>query len=271
MRTFWNAICFLAVVNLLALVLVVAWLWQSGRLSDDRVRDIRAMLATTVGQAQDQAALLATEAEAKRLLQQQEQMQAHPPADSETQIRQIALVHQQREEARQRLDDERRLLAAQLSEATARMEADAAELRRQQQAGLGDGAEEQQRKIDEQFLRAVRQLEQIPPKQAKRMLQTLVSEKKLDQAVAYLNAMNSRAAAKVLREFKDDADIPLATELLERLRTRGLASASLAPGAGESTSSRPSQTPDASSSPGQPDAPLPAGAKPEDGMGSASR
>jgi hypothetical protein len=271
MRTLWNAICFLAMVNLFALVLVVAWLWQSGRLTGDRARDIRAMLATTVGQAQDQAALLATEAEAQRLQQLQEQMQAHPPADSETQIRQIALVHQQREESRQRLDDERRLLAAQLSEATARMEADAAELRRQQEAGKGDGAAETQRKIDEQFLRAVRQLEQIPPKQAKKMLQTLVSEKNVDQAVAYLNAMNSRAAAKVLREFKVDADIPLATELLERLRTRGLASASLAPGADDSTGSRHSQAPDAASSPGQPDADLPAGAKPGRGTDAGSR
>jgi hypothetical protein len=33
--------------------------------------------------------------------------------------------------------------------------------------------------------------------------------------------MNSRAASKILREFKGDAEVALATELLERMRTHG--------------------------------------------------
>lgn len=225
MKTLWNTLSFLALVNLFALVIVVAWLWQSGRLTPERAQDIRAMLSTTVAQASEEADRLATEAEAARLLAEAEAMRQHPPADSATQIAQIALVHQQSVDARHRLEDERRMLAQQLDQATAAMEAQAAALRREQSASSDGRATDAQKRGEEQFLRAVRQLEQVPAKQAKKILETLVAEKNTDQAVAYLDAMNPRAAAKVLREFKADGDIPLATELLERLRTRGVTEA----------------------------------------------
>lgn len=229
MRTLWKTLSFLAIVNLLALALVIAWLWQSGRLTRERAIDIRAMLSTTADQASTEAGRLASEAEAQRLKDLQEQLRKHPPADSATQAMQIALVHQQREESIQRLDDERRMLAAQMQEATARMEAGAEAMRKQQDAMQGDQASDTQRKIDEQFLRAVKQLEQVPPKQAKKIIETMVSENKMNQAVAYLDSMNPRSAAKVLREFKADTEIALATELLERLRTRGLEAEGSAP------------------------------------------
>ena len=43
--------------------------------------------------------------------------------------------------------------------------------------------------------------------------------------MVYLDAMNQRAAGKVLAEFKTDQENKLATELLERIRTLGLRSA----------------------------------------------
>lgn len=229
MRTLWKTLTFLAVVNFLALLLVVGWLWQSGRLTRERAVDIRAMLSTTAAQANNEAGRLASEAEARRLADLQEEMRKHPPADSATQAMQIALVHQQREESLRRLDDERRMLAAQLQDATTRMEAGANALLQQQDAMKGDSAADNQRKIDEQFLRAVKQLEQVPAKQAKKMIETMVAENSIDQAVAYLDSMNPRSAAKVLREFKTDPEIVLATELLERLRMRGVEAASHAP------------------------------------------
>ena len=242
MRTLWNAITFLAVVNLLALLIVVGWLWQSGRLTSARAYDIRSMLSTTVGQASEEAGRLATEAEAERLRQQEELAREHPAADAPTQISQIALVHQQSVDARRRLDDERQMLASQLHQATTALEAKADAWQRSQADTSGMLAADAQRKSDEQFLRAVKQLEQIPAKQAKRMLETLVSEKKVDQAVAYLDAMNPRAASKVLREFKADSDIALATELLERLRTRGVAQADRPPAPDTTGQAAPGQT-----------------------------
>jgi hypothetical protein len=193
------------------------------------------MLSTSVREAHSSAVKLATQAEAERLRQQEEEVRRHPPADSATQIRQIALVHEQQDRARTRLEDERRMLSDQLAQATARLEANAEQLR-EQRASMQKGiTDDSQRKSDEQFLQAVRQLEQIPPKQAKKVLETLMAGESgkngtgtgvdgagLEQAVSYLDAMSPRAAAKVLREFKTDGDIMLATELLERLRTHGV-------------------------------------------------
>jgi hypothetical protein len=225
MRPLWNAVSFLAVVNLLALLLVAAWLWQSGRITGERVGDVRRLLSTTAQQAKAAASQSVVEAEAERIRAAEERIRQHPPADSATQIQQIALVHEEREQVRRRLEDERRVLAGQLADAASRMEAGAEALRQEQAGREQSSAAAAQRKTDEQFLRAVKQLEQISPKQAKRFLEALASRQETDQAVAYLDAMTPRAAAKVLREFKTDGEMRLATELLEGLRTRGLAPA----------------------------------------------
>jgi len=237
-RSFWNAISFLALVNVLALLIVIAWLWQSGRLTRERVEDIRTMLSTTTLQAHETAVRLATEAEAERLKQEQEELRTYPPSDSEAQVRQIALLHQQEQQARQRLQDEQRMLSSQLSQATSRMEADTKALESRESALRQDAQDEFERKSEAQFQQAVKQFEQIPPKQAKKMIEQLVAERRIDQAVEYLNAMNPRAASKVMREFKTDSDIVLATELLERLRRRGL------PSSGDSAPSQSAVTPD---------------------------
>ena len=83
-------------------------------------------------------------------------------------------------------------------------------------------AAEVSRKADEQFAKTVKLLESLPPKQAKQTIVELLSTDKADQAVAYLNAMKPRLAAKVLGAFKTTAENKLATVLLEQLRTFGL-------------------------------------------------
>ena len=123
--------------------------------------------------------------------------------------------------ATRRVAEEQHQLMAQLAarqtellQAVARFEADKAAW----EAAVRD---EQQRRVDEQFLKAVRQLESIPPKQAKQVIEELVSGNAMDIAVSYLDAMDARAAKKLLSEFKAPAEIALATQLLERLRTLG--------------------------------------------------
>ena len=76
--------------------------------------------------------------------------------------------------------------------------------------------------FDGQFAKVVRQLESVPPKQAKQIMLNLIGTGRADQAVAYLDAMSARPAAKLLREFKTDRETELATELLEQLRTFGV-------------------------------------------------
>ena len=64
-------------------------------------------------------------------------------------------------------------------------------------------------------------MESQQPKQAKTMIVELVGTGKMDQAVAYINAMDDRKRGKLLGAFKSPAEQKLATELLEQLRTFG--------------------------------------------------
>jgi hypothetical protein len=229
MRTLWSLLSFLAIVNLLALVMVVGWLWQSGRLTRGRIDDIRAVLALPESQAAAAASRSVSEAEKERLRLMEEARRAHPPTDSATQIEQVAFVQQQQEHVRRRLEDERTMLSLTLTRATAQLEASITAFERERAQWQSSRSDDTQRKIDEQFLQVVRQLEQLPAKQAKGILQSMVADNNVDQVIAYLDAMSPRAAAKVLREFKSDVEMPLAASLLERLRTFGVPSAGAAP------------------------------------------
>ena len=98
-----------------------------------------------------------------------------------------------------------------------------AELAARESAWVRAIRDEQYRRTDEQFARAVGQLERLKPKQAKAIIVQLVNDGKRQEALQYLDAMNERAAAKILSQFNTDQERQLATELLEGLRTLGLA------------------------------------------------
>ncbi len=219
MRTLWNVISFLAVVHLLALAIFMGWMWQSHRLSAERLHEAKAMFAITVPDAQAAAAKAQQDAQAQASEAQEQERQANPAMDSASRIQIIALIKQQEEQSRRRLADERTVLLQQLKSATGQINQQQTELDKQKRALESVASGDEQRKNDEQFTRTVRQYEQLAPKQGKRMLTELINQKQMDQAVAYLVAMNSRAAGKILKEFKTDPEIVLATELLERMRT----------------------------------------------------
>jgi len=222
MRTLWNVISFLAVVHLLALLMVVAWLWQSGHITKDRVQQTRELFALTEPEAQAVAAKRAADEQAQAEQRVLDERQANPPADSASQITQISMVRVQEQQTRQRLQDEKAALLEQLAAATLKVNENQSSLAAERVGWETAVQADRTRKTDEQFLQTVRQYEQVPPKQGKRMLMELVSQKEIDQAVAYLDSMNVRAAAKIIKEFKTDSEIALATDLLERLRSFGV-------------------------------------------------
>lgn len=222
MRTLWSVVSFLAVVHLLALLIFIAWLWRTQRLDGDRVRDLKHTLAMTIPQAQQAVAQAEAQADEQARQQREELDFANPPANSAAQIERVALVRFQEQQARRRLDDERRMLMQQLAASIAQVEQRKAALDKEHQSRQTALAQNLQRKSDEQFLQTVRQYEQVTPKQGKRMIVELINKQQIDQAVAYLDAMSPRSAARILKEFKTDPEIGLATQLLEKLRTFGL-------------------------------------------------
>lgn len=222
MKTLWNVISFLAVVHLLALLIVVAWLWQSGRITKVRVQQTRELFALTEPEAQAAAAKLAADEQAQAEQAVLDERRANPPADSAAQITQISMVRVQEQQTRQRLQDEKAALLEQLAAATLKVNENQSSLSAERVGWESAVQADRTRKTDEQFLQTVKQYEQVPPKQGKRMLMELVNQKEIDQAVAYLDSMNVRAASKIIKEFKTDSEIALATNLLERLRTFGV-------------------------------------------------
>jgi len=222
MRTLWNVVSFLAVVHLLALLMAVGWLWHSQRLTIERVQELRGMFAMTAPEAEAVASKAAQALEQERVQKIEDTRRQDPALDSAGEIVAGSLIRRQEEHARQRLEDERRALLAQIAAAEADLAEQSLELQRQQAAWEQAIAADRTRKTDEQFLQTVRQYEQAAPKQAKQMLVELIEAGNRAQAVAYLDSMSPRASAKILREFKDDSEIALAAKLLEELRTFGL-------------------------------------------------
>ena len=53
MKTLWNVLAFMAVVNLLAMAGFVGWLWQSQRLSVDRLEQVRELLKLTIPEQEE--------------------------------------------------------------------------------------------------------------------------------------------------------------------------------------------------------------------------
>lgn len=221
MKTLWNAVSFVAVVNLIALLLIVAWLWQSQRLNGERVQKLRTMLAVTIPAEQAEAEEQAKkEAEAKTAEEEATRLR-NPPVTSSTQIAALNRLEDQIAQGLRRLQEERRQLSAALDlreRALKDREEKLAADRRLWEESVKDQKLAQE---DGQFTKAVKLLEALPAKQAKEKLVILVNEGQMPQAVAYLNAMSTRASGKILKEFKSSEESKLATDLLEELRKLG--------------------------------------------------
>ena len=62
----------------------------------------------------------------------------------------------------------------------------------------------------------------LKPKLAKQAFLELIKQNKMDEVVEYLAAMQLRKSAAILNQFKADEEVPVAAQLLESLRLRGV-------------------------------------------------
>ncbi|MHC4768598.1 MAG: hypothetical protein ACYTEI_07800, partial [Planctomycetota bacterium] len=205
MKTAWNIVSFLAVVHLLALLMFAGWLWHTDRLDGGRIAELRALFAPTLTEARAVAEQAELEAEARLVQQAEQDRRQDPPLPTSDRVARLTAARQEDERAEHHLDMVRRQLLQQFDIAAQQLEDQRGALDADRQGfEQGVGADQQQRQ------------ESLPPKQAKQKIVELVQSGRTDQAVVYLDAMNQRAAGKVLAEFKTDEDNKLATELLER-------------------------------------------------------
>jgi hypothetical protein len=231
LKTAWNIIAILCLLNLVLLAGGVAWLYETGRLDRTRYDAMVAMFKPTIARQQADEEAQRKKEEALRVerekiahLKQVEQgpvtlsdrLSADQQAD-EMALQRMSRLQTEIADLRQGLASQNQQLAMERQQLVEDRRAFEAELSRRQ-AMLAS--------VD--FRRAVETLEQIKPAQAKQMLEDLSTKGKSDQVVEYLVAMDLRKSAAVLREYKTPAEITEAAALLEKIRLRRTESASAA-------------------------------------------
>ena len=221
MKTVWNILSFLAVVHLLALAMFVAWLWHSDRLDGDRVQQVREMFSMTIPNARIAVKQAQVRTEAELEQRRDQAFGEDPPFSSAAAIEIGSQVTRHTDQEIRRLEDSKKRQLAQLAEAQRVSEEREAESKARVEAWEKAVAADKKRQEDEQFAKAVKLLESQQPKQSKAMIVELVGAGKMDQAVAYINAMDERKSKKLIGAFKTPIEQKLATELLEQLRTFG--------------------------------------------------
>lgn len=220
-RTIWTVVTTLALANLLAIAGFALWLGVSGRLSEDRVERLRVMFQDTVAEEEERLEADAEDAKLAEAALLEAANAKLPPISAEDrlalQTQHDAVMQQNLERTRRTLEDMRRTLEKERDDLDEDIEEFIAER---------DSFNAMRKRIadiegDEQFQKALTLYQSLQPKDAANTLKELYERGDIEQVVAYLNAMESRKASKIVAQFEP----PVAANLLERLRTRGLVAA----------------------------------------------
>lgn len=224
MNSFLKLVIVLAVAHLLAALGFVAWLFASGRVDGERITRVREIFSTTIAdekrartEEESKAAAVAADADLVRRLRELPLASAERTDTDSRAGDRIELGLRTFEDKTRRLRDELRKDGESLDQRIQSFEKRKSDWEK-------SIAADKQRVTDEQFRKAVKNLESLPPKQAREVVLELVRTSRMDTAVAYLDAMSSAKASNLLKSFKSEEETKVATELLERLRMLGLES-----------------------------------------------
>ncbi len=225
MKSLWTAISLFLLINAMLVVGVMTWLWSSDRLNGQRAERIVAMLKVTTAEEarlQDEEQVAIEEAARKAQDVARVLSVAQGPVSAVDRIdadqRERDLVNQRLERMQKEKQDLLRqltLMQDHLNKQQAEIDAAKAEVTRVLET-------EKARANDRDFAQAVAMYEQVKPKQGKEMFQQLLASGKEEQVVAYLAAMQLRKGAAILKEFKTPTEIAQVTQLVQKLRTRGV-------------------------------------------------
>ncbi|MFW5681455.1 MAG: hypothetical protein ACOC1G_00475 [Phycisphaeraceae bacterium] len=225
MRTIFTVVSLIVILHVLAAVGFIAWLEYSGRLNQERIDAVIELFEPTIAEAEKREAE-AEEAERAADAVAGEAMRMEAVADGPKTLQERLAEQREAEELaeqrHQRLLREKQVLRDQLGRIRNRITEMREELAREREAFEQMVERQKEMRGDEDFQQAVQLLESIKPDQAKQMMQQLLAQGETELVVEYLAAMQVRIAAKVLGSFETPAEIAQATELVERLRVRGI-------------------------------------------------
>lgn len=230
MRAIGLALLVVMAINLLLIGGGIAWLGATDRLSRERVDAAVALFKPTLEEqrlAEEEAARMAEEQAVREREAARLAAAAESPATLQQRLAEQDMQQQINQQLVDRLKAESRAIQQRLDTTKATVTRLKQELEEKQQAMEDFVAEHEQQRLDEDFQQAVAFYEAMKPRQAKQSFMELIAEGRTDSVIDYLSAMQPRKAAAVMREFKDPADIVIATDLLKQLKNRGLGTGSV--------------------------------------------
>jgi hypothetical protein len=220
MKALWTALSIIALANLIAIVVLVAWLKTSDRLDSARVHEVRQLFSRTVSQvkAEEEASNAAAERKSKDAAEEAKKGGSPVSASDKLELRlERSKADDVRLEAAKR---DLEILRDTIARERSRLDEDRKEFEQTKVAWDKERQAQIAGQQSEQFKKTLATLEALKPEKAKSTLQELLAKNQKDQVVAYLDAMQERTRTKIIDEFVK-GDPKLAADLLERLRTRG--------------------------------------------------
>lgn len=234
MKRGWTIISILAVANLLAFAGFVGWLKMTDRLSRDRLIHLRELFGPTLAQeAKARADQAAEQAEQIKKAENQDRSQ-RPPITAADRLELSAQGEDVRRQQLASLEKQVELLRASLARDSEQVTKERERLTLDQAAFEAMRKRVLEQEGSAQFKKTLSTLQDLKPDQAKKALKEMIAMKPaptggasniatgMDLVVSYLNSMDGRSRGKIVNEFIQD-DPKLAADLLERLRTRGIA------------------------------------------------
>ncbi|MCK4871290.1 MAG: hypothetical protein KAS72_01050 [Phycisphaerales bacterium] len=215
----------MAVINLLAMLLSVGWLWQSDRLNADRIDVIRELFAETTTAEQQRLDEEQAEADATQARTEAEAIANRLPMTAEAQLAHMQVASELDQLNIQHMKGDAEVLQRALDNKLRELEREREALSEKVQAFEEMVTRTREIQESEQFEKTLAIYQGLEPKEVKSIWKTMIGRGEIDVVVSFLNAMQTRKATAVISEIQKD-DPTLAEQLLERLRTHGFAVAS---------------------------------------------
>ncbi len=222
-RTLAQVVGIVCVLHMLALGAFVGYLAGTDRLNRDRVLEAAELFRVTITEeAELEKAAAEADAQAADIAARVELTSGKSAPTSvahrlteERQRNEITL--RQLERTRQEIES----LRMNLAQRQLQMDRERDELLAEKQALEQRLSDLEKRYNEEGFRKAVALYESLPAKQVKQMFLGLIEQNETDQVISYLESMQPRKAAAILKEFKTQAEAMQAAQLTQKLRERG--------------------------------------------------
>lgn len=225
MRNILYALLALILFHLFAAGVGVAWLGATGRLNKDRLAKAADLFKLTIADekkaAEEQAKIDATNAAVIKEKDRMAEVADGPTTvtdrlDEDQMKRDLVLAKVQR------LQREMQDMNRNLEFAKAQLAKEKAQLDEDRKLFEKAKTDMENQRLDADFERVVESYANLKPKLAKQAFMELIKQNKQAEVVEYLAAMQLRKSAAILNQFKADEEVPVAAQLLEALRLRGI-------------------------------------------------